>query len=100
MKPFWVSYVVLAAATCGLVGCSGLASNVTAAPVTALQLSGSVHGGQQPVSGATIQLYAVGITGDGSAPTPLLTPSIQTNAAGGFILTGLYTCPDPMRSST
>lgn len=54
---------------------------------------GVVHGGQQPVSGATIQLYAVGTTADGSAATPLLTPSVVTDANGGFSITGLYHCP-------
>jgi hypothetical protein len=52
-----------------------------------------MHGGQQPVGGATIQLYAVGTTGDGLAPTPLLTPPVTTNPDGSFAITGLYTCP-------
>lgn len=56
---------------------------------------GSVHGGQQPVSGATIQLYAVGTTGDGSAATPLLTPAATSDANGNFNITGTYTCPAP-----
>jgi polygalacturonase len=76
-------------------------------------LSGAVHGGQQPVTGSTIQLYAVGTTGDGSAATPLLTTAVTTSdgsgnatnsnanagnafnslPAGSFTLTGDYTCP-------
>jgi Chitobiase/beta-hexosaminidase C-terminal domain len=58
-------------------------------------LSGNVHGGQQPISGATIQLYAVGSTGDGSASTPLVSTQVLTSSEGGFSLTGLYTCPTP-----
>jgi hypothetical protein len=54
---------------------------------------GLVHGGQQPVTGATIQLYAVGTTGDGSASTPLLSPAPVSDANGGFNITGTYTCP-------
>jgi len=52
-----------------------------------------VHGGQQGVSGATIQLYAAGATGYGSAATALLTKSVTTDAAGSFTITGDYTCP-------
>ena len=56
---------------------------------------GLVHGGQQPVTGATIQLYAVGTTGDGSASTPLLSPAPVTDASGTFNISGTYTCPSP-----
>ena len=56
---------------------------------------GLVHGGQQPVAGATIQLYAVGTTGDGSASTPLLSPAPATDANGTFNISGTYTCPSP-----
>jgi trimeric autotransporter adhesin len=55
---------------------------------------GLVHGGQQPVTGATIQLYAVGTTADGSASTPLLSPAVVTDANGGFSISA-YTCPSP-----
>jgi trimeric autotransporter adhesin len=54
---------------------------------------GLVHGGQQPVTGATIQLYAVGTAAEGSASTPLLSPAPVTDANGGFNITGTYTCP-------
>src|SRR5271156_4112443 len=54
---------------------------------------GLVHGGQQPVTGATIQLYAVGTASEGSASTPLLSPAPVTDANGGFNITGTYTCP-------
>jgi trimeric autotransporter adhesin len=54
---------------------------------------GLVHGGQQPVTGATIQLYAVGTAGDGSASTPLLSPAPVTDANGGFNISGTYNCP-------
>ena len=56
-------------------------------------MSGSIHGGQQPISGATIQLYTVGTTGDGSPATPLLTAPVTSDASGNFAITGLYTCP-------
>ena len=50
-------------------------------------------GGQQPVSGATLQLYAVGTGGDGSAANPLLSPAAMTDANGNFTISGTYTCP-------
>lgn len=53
---------------------------------------GIVHGGQQPVAGASIQLYAVGTTGDGSPATPLLSPAATTNQNGEFAF-GNYHCP-------
>ena len=43
-------------------------------PVT---IAGIVHGGQQPVSGAVIQLYAVGGSGYGSTPTGLISAGNQ-----------------------
>ncbi|HZY63201.1 MAG TPA: chitobiase/beta-hexosaminidase C-terminal domain-containing protein [Edaphobacter sp.] len=63
-------------------------SNVTGA-------AGAVNGGQVPITGAVIQLYAVGTTGDGSAATPLLTGSVTSDAYGGFSLADKYTCPSP-----
>ena len=54
---------------------------------------GSVHGGQQPVSGATIQLYSVGNAGDGSPSQPLLTSAVKSDENGSFDITGLYSCP-------
>jgi hypothetical protein len=52
-----------------------------------------VHGGQQAVSGSTIQLYAAGATGYGSAATPLLTKTVTSDGAGNFTITGDYSCP-------
>jgi sugar lactone lactonase YvrE len=57
-----------------------------------LEIAGTVHGGQQPVTGSAIQLYAVGTTGDGSAATALLTSPVMTDADGSFSLSGLFTC--------
>jgi DNA-binding beta-propeller fold protein YncE len=77
-----------------LAGC-GQSGNQSIAPVAHITgRQGSVHGGQQPVSGATIQLYAVGTTGDGSAATPLFTNPGKTDSSGGFAF-GPYSCPTP-----
>jgi len=56
-------------------------------------LRGLVRGGNQPVSGSTIQLYAAGTGGDGSASTPLLSPAVISDSLGNFSITGGYTCP-------
>jgi hypothetical protein len=75
-----------------LFGCGGMPRNGSQLPMPAGK-HGMVHGGQQPVAGATIQLYAVGTTGDGSASTPLLSPATVSDANGAFNITGTYTCP-------
>src|SRR5438445_4103263 len=71
----------------------GCAQNQPGKVIEPLVRHSSVHGGQQPVSGATLQLYAVGTTGDGSAATALLTQAVTSDANGNFDITGAYTCP-------
>ncbi len=56
-------------------------------------LHGRVHGGQNPISGSSIQLYAVGTSAIASAATPLLANPAITDANGFFSLTGQYACP-------
>jgi len=55
----------------------------------------SVHGGQQPVSGATLVLYAVGNNGDGSPATSIMTSAVTSDANGNFDLAGTFNCPSP-----
>jgi hypothetical protein len=55
-------------------------------------ITGHVHGGQQPVSGAAIQLYAVGNGGLASVATPMLTRAVSSGGDGSFDLTNAYTC--------
>ena len=91
-------------------GCAGSHSASGSHP---LSFSGSVHGGQAPVTGATVQLYAVGTSGDGSSAVPLLTATVTTSdgtgnatnsnanagnsfnslPAGSFTITGDYPTP-------
>jgi len=78
-------------ATACLAGCSSTAFSPT--QVTPLRHgNGIVMGGEQPVTGSTIQLYQVGTTGDGSTAVPLGS-STFTDSTGSFSLTGKYTCP-------
>jgi hypothetical protein len=106
-----VSIFTLLLAGCGLQSSSSTAASPTA-PITTPgsqgKLSGNVHGGQNPVSGAVIQLYAVGASGYTSAAQPLIPTSAQvvynssapagttgalTDSNGSFLITGDYTCP-------
>jgi sugar lactone lactonase YvrE len=96
-----------------MAGCAGRSvSTVQNATVEVSGLGGSVHGGIQAISGASIQLYQVGSTGDGSAANSLMTTTVtssdgtgQMNAnantgnknntlpAGGFTLVNTFQCP-------
>ena len=85
----------------GLTGCGDLNRQAASGPasVQGSALHGVVHGGQQPVMGATIQLYAAGGTGYGSSyayasGTSLLGTNVVTSDANGsFNITGDYMCP-------
>lgn len=67
-------------------------TNSSTSGYTPAAIGGMVHGGQQPVIGATVQLFQAGTGGSGSAATPLLSPAVTTNAQGHFSITGKYTC--------
>lgn len=78
-----------------LAGCAGgnFGSLPPSAGANQVKLEGFVHGGQQPIVGSTVQLYAVGSTADQSAATPLIGSAPVTDASGAFSITGLYNCP-------
>ncbi len=106
--------ISLTFALAGLGGCSlaGPASPASTTPM--VKSTGIVHGGQQAVTGAVIQLYAVGNSGYGSLATPLISATVTTSdgtgvansnanagnanntlPAGNFTITGDFTCPTP-----
>lgn len=72
-------------------GC-GIGPVTTSVPEQSLSLQGHVHGGNQPVSGSTIQLFEAGSTGNASQATNILTSPVSTDAYGAFQLTGKYSC--------
>jgi hypothetical protein len=58
-------------------------------------IQGQIHGGQQPVSGSQVAMYAASTSGYGLAATSLLVSPgyVVSDANGNFSLTGTYTCP-------
>ena len=62
---------VVAVATSGC-GSEALRNGVSDATTEKIFLTGAAMGGEIPITGATIQLWAVGTTGYGSAARPLV----------------------------
>jgi len=87
-----LTVLVCSAALSGCSGTTSLTPSSKGASNAGVTIAGQVHGGQAFITGATIQLYAVGTAGDGSAATPMLTAPVTSNASGGFTLTSLYSC--------
>ncbi|MEO7029583.1 MAG: hypothetical protein ABI147_09300 [Acidobacteriaceae bacterium] len=85
-----LSVLALFASALAFTGC-GIGPAATNS-VGTLQMHGSIFGGQQPVSGAGIKLYAAGKTGNGSSATSLLGTPVTSDANGNFTITGDYTC--------
>ncbi|SNT43914.1 Streptogramin lyase [Granulicella rosea] len=85
--------VILATVCCTFL-LAGCGSDGQLHTLAGTQLKGQVHGGQQPVSGASIQLYAAGLSGNGAVAVNLLSPNVvTTDKNGAFSITGDYTCP-------
>ena len=79
--------------------CTPASDSGTAAPCPALvsqagaSFAGNVMAGSQPVSGAMVQLYAAGNSGNGSSAVALLAAPVTTGTGGGFAIPGGYSCP-------
>lgn len=89
-----------------LAGCSGMVTSTNGAGgIQGAALRGTVHGGQNPIVGAHVYLYAANTTGYGNGSISLLGSHanttvdgssnyyVTTNAIGEFTITGDYTCP-------
>ena len=90
-----------------LSGCSGvpITTTIDSTDNQGAAIQGQVHGGQQPISGAHVYLYAVNNTGYGGASVSLLTSAtgnpadgngnyyVTTASDGTFTIAGDYTCP-------
>ena len=85
--------VAIVGANCALLlsGCALSTTATSAAPqVTAGPIQGYVHGGQQPVSGATVTAYAASNSGYGTAARVL--GSTTTSSTGSFSLMAYQQC--------
>ncbi|MGA3031981.1 MAG: NHL repeat-containing protein [Terracidiphilus sp.] len=80
-------------------GCTAASSSATQSACPALvsqagvPISGTVMAGNQPVSGAMVQLYAAGSNGNGSPAVELLAAAVPTGTSGAFAVPGGYSCP-------
>jgi len=86
------SLAVLGASGCNMNAVSSASSPIT---FTGHKMQGSVFGGQQPLVGATIQLYAAGTPASGGAygsgATALITGTLPTtDSNGAFTFTYNY----------
>jgi sugar lactone lactonase YvrE len=77
-----------------LTGCGMGPSSADPVATRGVALQGIVHGGQQPVVGSQIELFAAGTTGNGTSATALLQDPVFTDAGGNWSITGDYKCPD------
>lgn len=89
--------ILAALAASALSGC-GVGNVVhpsTSTPASSQTYAGRVIGGQQPVSGAHVFLYAVSQGVATGASVSLLTAPgyVTTDSGGNFSITGDYTCP-------
>jgi hypothetical protein len=74
-----------------LAGCGGMVNDALAPEQAGVAIQGTIHGGQQAVSNATIQLYAAQATGYGAASNAFVA-STTTDGSGNFKI-ATYTCP-------
>ncbi|MDE1160898.1 MAG: hypothetical protein PW792_03005 [Acidobacteriaceae bacterium] len=83
----------------GVSGCGvGTLAGSSAPSTGAFTLSGNLHGGQQPIIGATVNLYRTGTTGYGKGSTLLAT--YTTGTGGNFAFTKSATNSDAVDGST
>jgi hypothetical protein len=78
-----------------LAGCGAVPTDQPAAALGAA-IQGRVIGGEQPITGAAIQLYAVGNSGNGLAASLIpFNNSVTSGAGGTFNISSDYSCPTP-----
>jgi hypothetical protein len=77
----------------GSSGSSSGGSSGSSSGGTGARLSGTVQGGQQPISGSSVSMYVAGTSGYGTGATALLSAAVVTDSKGTFSITGNYSCP-------
>ena len=83
--------LALALTGCGGIGVGPITSTGTGALVHGI--AGTVHGGQQPIAGSTVQVYILNngaLKGLSAAPTGA---TATTDGGGNFAITTSYSCP-------
>ena len=101
LTPVVISIFTASILVCGLTGCGspgGVAAVATTPTPTdnsgaGVSFGGKALSGNQPLIGASVQLYAAGTSGNGSSGTPLLTSSLTTDGNGAFMVPAGYPCP-------
>lgn len=116
MRSYFPEMFLAAMFSLALSGCSSnstglLTTHDSEPPVAGVAMQGKVHGGQNPISGAAVYLYAANTTGNAgpgisgttsNASISLLTSGTldgngnyyaTTGSDGSFSVTGEYTCP-------
>lgn len=92
----WLSVVAGCAIVAALTGCAAtsIGTSVSSPPVAGARTAptGRVMGGQQPISGATVQLYAVNLTTAKGVSTGLFGVPLVTDTNGNFTVPS-FTCP-------
>jgi hypothetical protein len=106
MRTYWATALSLCAMA--LAGCSGMprfTSTETTGAVHGVALHGMVHGGQQPIVGASVYLYALSASSYDNPSVSLLTAGsgttkdsnnnyyVTSGTGGAFSISGDYTCP-------
>jgi hypothetical protein len=80
----------MVAAVAVMTGCGAGSPSLSTATV----LGGSVYGGSQAISGASVQLWAAGTTATSASPTPTVQSAVVTTGPdGSFSLANVYSCP-------
>ena len=78
--------------TSALAGCGGTVSSTTSG-YKGSGFDGKALIGQQPLIGASVELYAAGTSGNGSKGVELLSTALSTDSTGAFSVAADYDCP-------
>lgn len=80
-----LSLAAVAVPTVVLTGCAGMSGTAPLSVTSnAATMKGNLHGGNQPISGSTIQIFSAGTTGYGSASTLFATTTSASDGYGSF----------------
>ncbi len=87
------SRAVLAILAAALAGCGGTITTSSTGSYEGPGFSGKALVGQQPLIGTSVELYAMGTSGNGSSGVALLPDVLTTDSSGAFSVAAGYECP-------